>query len=204
MSSAPNAVAAQTPEVPPNISGGLTLLAKRLLPAKLNVADAAGKKNGFYFNAWAIAKGLRLTAMTAQAIADEFYRAVQADVAQQFPQLAWDVPPKALTRTQGEAPATRGDVKQTSAFEDRVQASRKADEVAAKQTAAQARCRTLVEQFAPTDHRRGTLKFDLRDTQQQGWRSRIASAKDFVKLEREIRDEQRKIYESLERAAEKL
>jgi hypothetical protein len=43
----PNAVAV---EVPPNINEGLTLLTKRLSPAKLQVEGPEGKRNGFYFN----------------------------------------------------------------------------------------------------------------------------------------------------------
>src|SRR6266481_6339115 len=108
--STPNAVVV---EVPPNIDGGLTLLANRLLPAKLKIDGAAGNKNGYVFNAWIIAKGLRPSKMTAQAIAEEFYQAVVEDVHQPLPQLAWEVPPKALMKRaeQSKAPRTRQDVR---------------------------------------------------------------------------------------------
>jgi len=201
MSTAPNAVAAT--EIPRNISGGLTLLAQRLLPAKLHTAeDAAGKKNGFYFNAWVITKGMVLTgpdAMTAAAIADSFYQAVVADCQSALPQLVWVVAPKALTNRaeQNKPPATRLDAKAINDLASRKKASEEADARIKAQEAAKKRVIRLVEGFTPT--RRGVLKYSLRDEMQRKWKEQIAKSGDFVALESAIQAEVEKTYQSLER-----
>ena len=207
MSTAPNAVAA-TPEVPPNISGGLTLLAKRLLPAKLKLTEADGKKNGHVFNSWAIAKGLRLSTMTPQAIADEFYKAAVADCEQPLPQLIWTVPPKTLLKRveQSKAPPTQQSVQNIDDLASRKRESEEADERIKAQEAAKKRCQELIDRFIPTRSRRGVgvVDYNLQAKQQADWRKRLVSSKDFVKLEDEIRKEQRDIYEKLERASERI
>ena len=205
MSTAPNAVAA-IPEVPPNISQGLTLLAKKLLPAKLNVADAAGKKNGHVFNSWAIAKGLRLPAMTAQAIAEEFYCAVQADCGQRFPQLVWDTPPRALAARVSQAkPAQVGDNREASSFEQKVRAGEKAAAAQEIQDEAKAEALEIVGNFRPLNHRSGRPNYTLEAEKKAEWRKRIAEHKgDFVTLKKQILQEQRKLYEAAEKAAERV
>jgi hypothetical protein len=203
MSTTPNVAAV---EVPPNIREATTLLAKRLLPAKLKVDGAEGKKNGFYFNSWVIRKGLALATMTGQAIADELYRAIQQDCTQQLPQLVWTNPPKALTtRTeQHKGPITRQDVRTASDFEAKVRQSEEADKAQRAQEAAKKRATELVDRFAPINHRRGVLNFELRDTKVAEWKKKIEKTTDFIALERAIADDQRAIYQKLERAAEKL
>ncbi len=202
MSTTPNAV-----EVPPNIREATTLLAKRLSPAKLKVDGAEGKKNGFYFNSWVLRKGLALATMTGQAIADELYRAVQEDCIQQLPQLVWTTPPKSLLARAEQAknrPTTFGDTREASAFEERAHAGEEATKQQKLQEAAKKRCQALVSQFAPCDHRRGTIKFELRDSKQKEWRSKIEKTTDFIALEKAIVQEQRAIYQKLEKDAEKL
>ena len=199
MSTAPQAVV-----VPPNIAEAQVLLAKRLLPAKL---DGSRKENGHVFNAWLIRQGKAglILSMTGAQIAETLYQAIQADVQSEHPQLAWTVPPRALTRHMEQAkPTAVGDTRELSDFESKVRASEKSDAERKAQEQAKKRCQELVERFAPINHRRGTLNFDLRDTKQAAWRKRIAEAKDFVALEKEIATEQRKLYEAAERAAERI
>jgi hypothetical protein len=196
----PNAVA-----VPQNIAAGLELLTKRLLPAKLRVEGAEGKKNGYVLNAWAIRENLKLVTMKPQEIADAFYRAVQQDCAQ-FPQsqLMWEIPPKALTREQSKAPSTRQDTRTAGDFEAKVRASEKIDEQRRAQAAARKRVTEIVDRFAPVNHRRGVMNYDLRDSKQKEWRKKIAEAKDFVALESAIRKESAEIYARLEKQAERV
>lgn len=188
-----------------NVNEASRLLAKRLLPAQLNVGGAEGKKNGFYFNAWITRQGLHLSAMTAQAIANELYNAVVQDVQAVVPQLIWTVPPKALVaRVSQNKPTQVGDNREASTFEQKAHEGDAALKAQKIQDEAKKRCQELVERFAPINHRRGVIKFDLRDTQQAAWRKRIAEAKDFTKLETEIRQEQKAIYTQQEKAAERI
>jgi hypothetical protein len=151
-------------------------------------------------------QGLALNTMTAQAIADEFYKAVQHDVVQPAPTLIWTTPPKTLlARVQGKGPKTHQDVRpvagdyDTSAA-DKVIAARKAQEAAKKA------CLGLVERFIPVRTRRGfgAVDHDLQSKTQKDWRNRIEKTSDYVTLEKEIRKESAAIYEQLERAGEKL
>ncbi len=193
--------------VPPNISEGLTLLAKRLLPAKLKVEGAEGKKNGFYFTTFATRENLALSTMPSKAIADAFYRAVQEDCVQPRPQLIWDTPPKALLKRVEQnknLPAKVADPREASSFEEKSHAADEALKQQKIQDQAKKVCQELVERFTPVNHRRGTVKFDLQAEKKSEWNARIAEAKNFTKLEAEIRQEQKKIYEALERAAERV
>lgn len=204
MSTTPNAVSV---EVPPNIREAMTLLAQRLAPAKLKVDGAEGKKNGFYFNAWVTSKGLVLATKTGQAIADELCRAVQTDCEQQFPQLVWANPPKKLLARVEQAknrPAKVADTRDASAFEDRVNAGKEALQKQKLQEEAKGRCQELVSSFCPCDHRRGSVKFELRDSKQKEWRSKIEKTTDFIALEKAIATEQRDIYSRLEKQAERV
>ncbi len=190
------------------VNAGLLLLTKRLAPAKLKVDGEAGLTNSAYFKMWAVAKRLTFSGMTAQQIADEFYRAVQADC-EQFPQsqLVWETPPKALTKRAEEAtnrPAKVADPREASSFEEKSHAADEALKQQKIQDQAKKVCQELVERFTPVNHRRGTVKFDLQAEKKSEWNARIAEAKNFTKLEAEIRQEQKKIYEALERAAERV
>ncbi len=207
MSTASNAVAA--PEIPRNISGGLTLLAKRLLPAKLHTAeDAAGKKNGFYFNALVIAKGMVLTgpnAMTAAAIADSFYQAVVADCQSPLPQLVWVVAPKALTKRAQSTPTTREDARNASTFEEKVRASEKDDAARRLQEQAKAEALEAVANFHPLNHRSGRLNYTVETEKKAEWRKRIVEHKgDFITLKKELLQEIRDLYRAAEKAAERV
>ncbi len=196
----PNAVAVS------NTNEGLALLTKRLSPAKLKVEGPEGKRNGFYFNTWAMRQGLALSTMTAQTIADEFYKAVQHDVVQPVPTLIWTTPPKTLlARVQGKGPKTHQDVRPVAGDYDTSAADKAGKEIKAQEAAKKA-CLGLVERFIPVRTRRGfgAVDHDLQSKTQRDWRDRIEKAKDFVTLEKEIRKESAALYEKLERASEKL
>ena len=183
-----------------------SLLAKKLAPAKLKIDGPEGSKNAHVMNAWAIRQGIhrKFISMTPQAIANEFYLAVVADVQSEYPQLVWITPPKALVKRfeKQSEPAKFGDNRETSAFEQKVREGERAAAAQKLQDEAKRRCQQLVERFTPVNKR--GLMFGFRDEHQAAWRKRISATKDFVKLERVIQDEQRKIYESLERASERI
>ncbi len=191
-----------------NVNAAMLLLTKRLAPAKMKVEGAEGLKNSGYFKMWSIAKRMSFSGLTAEQIAEEFYHAVQADC-EQFPQsqLVWETPPKALTKRAKEAtnrPAKVADSREASSFEEKSHAADEALKQQKIQEAAKKTCQELVQRFCPIDHRRGSVKFELRESHQKDWNARIEKAKDFTKLETEIRNEQREIYAKLERSAEKL
>ena len=177
---------------------------KRLLPAVLKTDGVEGRKNAHVFNSWVIAKGLNLSAMTPQAISDQFYDAVVADVEAEHPQLLWEVAPKALLKRaeQTKGPVKVADPREASTFEQKIRTSEKSDAEQKAQEQAKRRCLGLVERFAPI--RRGRLQYDLRDTKQKEWRDQIAKAKDFISLERAIVKEQQETYDKLERAEQRL
>jgi hypothetical protein len=184
-----------------NINEGLTLLTKRLSPAKLKVEGPEGKRNGFYFNTWAMRQGLALSTMTAQAIADEFYKAVQHDVVQPVPTLIWTTPPKTLlARVQAKGPKTHQDVRPVAGDYD-TSAADKANAAINAQEAAKKRCYGVVDRFTPV-RRGGVRAYAIQETKQKEWRAKIAKTTDFVTLESIIRAESEEIYAQLERAAQ--
>jgi hypothetical protein len=188
-----------------NLDKARELFAKRLLPAKLKVDGDEGIKNGRILKAWLVRKDLQgsLAAMSPQAIADELYRAVVADVQSELPQMAWVTPPRALTkRAEQKGPVKIADVREASSLEERVRASEVKDKQDKAQEQAKRRCLGLVERFSPI--KRGRLVYELRDSKQKEWREQIAKAGDFEKLEKALIQEQTAIYDKLERAEQRL
>jgi hypothetical protein len=188
---------------PNPIQQGVALYDKRILPAKL---DNSARHNGLFFGRYIHGKGLNANILSPEQISDLLYQATVEDCEKEKPELKWAVAPKALTKRaeQHKAPTTRPDARTVSNFEERVRASEKVDEQRRAQEAAKKRATELVDRFAPVNHRRGVMNYDLRDTKQKEWRKKIAEAKDFVKLEAEIAKEQRAIYEKLEKQAERV
>ena len=179
----------------------LSLLAKKLAPAKLKLDGSEGSKNAHVMNSWAIRQGIhrKFASMTPQAIANEFYLGVVADVQSEYPQLIWVTPPKALVRRLEKVkdPNARQDFRAIEDLSKRMQESHKADERIKEQEAAEKRVLGLIAAFCPT--KRGVLKYALRDEMQAKWQKQLAGTKDsFTRLEEAIRDEQEDIYAELE------
>jgi hypothetical protein len=204
MSTTPNAVVAPNP---------VSLYEKRILPAKLDNSkkDHLGRSlNALFFGRYLQTKGLSkepgnaFSTLSPQQISDLLYQATVDDCEKEKPELIWAVAPKTLTKRAEKGPSTRQDTRTAGDFEAKVRQSEEADKAQRAQEAAKKRATELVDRFAPINHRRGVLNFELRDSKQAEWRKRIAEAKNFEKLEVEIAKEQRDIYTKLERAAERV
>jgi hypothetical protein len=205
MSTTPATPVVAAPNPYPHIKEGMDLLKKRLRPAILvDDASASGNKNGFFFHHWFQSKGLNTRTMTAVAIAEEGYRAVQNDCTKATPELIWSVPPATLLKRaeQNKVPGARQDAREASTFEELAHAGDAANIQKTAQRQARARCEVLVERFVPT--RRGSIARDLQEKTRKDWTKRIENTTDHISLEKEIRKESASLYEQVEKAAEKL
>ena len=151
------------PVVTPNpIQQGVALYDERILPAKL---DNSTRNNGLFFGRYIHAKGLDAGKLSPQQISDLLHQATVEDCEKEKPELKWAVAPKALTKRaeQSKAPSTRQDARTAGDFETKVRASERDDAARRLQEQAKERAIELVQKFAPINHRRGTLNYDLRD-----------------------------------------
>lgn len=202
MSTTPNVV-----PVDPAIQAAWRLLEERIAPAKLLPSAAEG--NVAYLNGYFAEHRLRLSDMrTIGEIVDSLYAAILSDSkrAPKDRKLRWAVLPKLLQLEveQANQREKKQDTRDVSTFTDKVRAAEKKDVDDKAQAAAKKRCGELVERFAPLNHRRGTLNYDLRDTKQAEWRQQILTATDFETIEKQILAEQKKLYDAAERAAQRV